>query len=59
MSEGPNEAFLSAARYELVMIHRDQHKDVAKTVRLWGTPHWCSVCGFAPRPKKTQSGVKA
>lgn len=42
-------AFAKALRRETVMLHRDQHKDVAKAVRLWGTPHWCWVCGFMPR----------
>lgn len=42
-------AFAKAVRYEMVMTHRDIHKDVAKAVRLWGTPHWCWVCGFMPR----------
>lgn len=39
-------AFAKALRYEMVMMHRDQHKDVAKAVRMWKSPYWCFVCGF-------------
>lgn len=49
-------AFARTFRYETVMMHRDQHKDVAKAVRIWGTPYWCLVCGFSPRAPKRDVG---
>jgi len=44
-------AFSDALRREVVLAHRDQHKDIAKAARLWGplwwrVSVWCSVCGF-------------
>lgn len=47
-------AFARALRREMVMFHRDQHKDVARA-NLRGlfadASYRCWVCGYFPQPR--------
>lgn len=42
-------AFARAARREFDGLHKDQHDDLAKMKRLFGTVAWCTVCGWEPK----------